>query len=169
MSCRKCRRWHFRDPKFKNFLGEHAPRFPQVWGAFSMLTCPLHAPSNSHALYAADYIYQYLIAYEINAQGWKKRLIGIEGVKIKFTCFICCWLHIPVSYSLWNQCPRMGGGGVHFETCYCQEGYNFYMWLFVCGGGGNFLYTTLFWPPHPRPLEVINDRSLMMKSVHPSR
>ena len=35
MSCRKRRGWHFRDPKFKNFLlGEHAPRLPQVWGAF---------------------------------------------------------------------------------------------------------------------------------------
>ena len=34
MSCRKCRRWHFRDPKFKNFLGE----LPQVWGTFGALT-----------------------------------------------------------------------------------------------------------------------------------
>ena len=28
ISCRKRRRWHFRGPKFKNFLGEHAPRLP---------------------------------------------------------------------------------------------------------------------------------------------
>ena len=25
---------HFRDPKFQNFLGKHAPRPPLVWGAF---------------------------------------------------------------------------------------------------------------------------------------
>ena len=31
MSCRKHRRWHFQDSKFKNFLAEHAPRLPQVW------------------------------------------------------------------------------------------------------------------------------------------
>ena len=32
ISCRKRRRWHFRDPKFKTFLlGEHAHRLPQVW------------------------------------------------------------------------------------------------------------------------------------------
>ena len=43
--------------------------------------------------------YRYLVAYEINAQGWKKRL-GLEGV---------------------------GGEGVHFQNCYCQGGYNFYM------------------------------------------
>ena len=50
MSCRKRRRWHFRDPEFKHFLGEHALRLPQVWGAFSMLTfLPLCAPSKSHA------------------------------------------------------------------------------------------------------------------------
>ena len=28
MPRRKTRRWHFRDPKFQNFLGEHAPRPP---------------------------------------------------------------------------------------------------------------------------------------------
>ena len=94
MSCRKRRRWHFRDPKFKHFLGEHAPSLPQVWGAFRALTLlPLRALSR----YAAHY--WYLTPYEINAQGWKKRL-GLEGV---------------------------GGGGVHFKNCYCQGGYNFYM------------------------------------------
>ena len=51
---------HFRDLKFKNFLlGEHAPRLSQVWGAFKI------------SRYAANY--RYLIAYEINTQGWKKR------------------------------------------------------------------------------------------------
>ena len=38
-------------------------------------------------------MYQYLIACEINAQGWKKRL-GLEGFR----------------------------GGVHFKKCYCQGG-----------------------------------------------
>ena len=50
MSCRKHRRWHFGDPKFKNLPGEHAPRLPQVWGAYGALTfLPLRAPSKSHA------------------------------------------------------------------------------------------------------------------------
>jgi len=70
---------------------------PQVWGAFGALTfLPLHAPSKSHATLPIDY--RYLIAYEINTQGWKNRL-GLEGV----------------------------GGGVHFKTCYRQGGYNFHM------------------------------------------
>ena len=74
MSCRKRRRWHFRDPKFKHFLGEHAPSLPQFWGAFRALTfLPLRALSR----YAAHY--WYLTPYEINAQGRKKRL-GLEGV-----------------------------------------------------------------------------------------
>ena len=41
ISCKKRRRWPFRGPKFKNFLGEHAPRLPppppQDWGAFVFL------------------------------------------------------------------------------------------------------------------------------------
>ena len=57
----------------------------------------------------ADYLY--LIAYEINAHGWKKRL-GLEGV--------------------WAG----GGGGVHFKNCYCQGGYNFHMYFSFGGGGG---------------------------------
>ena len=41
----------FGGPKFKNFLGEHDPRLPQVWGAFGKLTfLPLRAPSKSHAM-----------------------------------------------------------------------------------------------------------------------
>ena len=40
----------FREPKFKNFSGEHAPRLPQVWGAFGELTfLPLCAPSKANA------------------------------------------------------------------------------------------------------------------------
>ena len=84
MSCRKPRSCHFWDPKFKNFLAEHAPRLPQVCRAtFRIL------------YYAADY--QYLIAYEINPQKWKKRL-GLEGV---------------------------GGRGAHFKNCYCLGGVHF--------------------------------------------
>ena len=41
--------------------------------------------------YAADY--RHLIAYEMNAHGWKKRL-RLEGV----------------------------GGGAHLKNCYCQAG-----------------------------------------------
>ena len=52
-------------------------------------------------------MYQYLIAYEINAQGWKKRL-GLEGVR-----------------------GGGGGGGVHYKKCYCQGGY-LYLYLFIC-------------------------------------
>ena len=79
MSSRKRRRRHFRDSKFKHFLGEHAPRLPQFWGAFGALTfLPLRAALKSPAtLLTADY--RYLIAYEINAQGWKKRL-GLDGI-----------------------------------------------------------------------------------------
>ena len=78
MSCRKPRSCHFWDPKFKNFLAEHAPRLPQVCRVTSRIL-----------YYAADY--QYLIAYEINAQKLTKRL-GLEGV---------------------------GGRGAHFRNCYC--------------------------------------------------
>ena len=120
MSCRKCRRWHFRDPKFKNFLG-YSPRFgaPLVhWLFFSFkISCC-----------AADY--WRLIAYEINTQGWKKRL-GLEGVR--------------------------GGGGVHFENCYCQGGGT----IFICNyfGGFKFWYTTLLKTP-ATIWELINDQSL---------
>ena len=66
----------------------------------------LSASSKSHAtLLTADY--RHLIAYDINAQGWKKRL-GLEGV------------------GGWEG----GGGEVHFKNCYCQGrggGYNFHM------------------------------------------
>ena len=59
--------------------------------------------------YSADY--QYLIAYEIIAQGWKKRL-GLEGV---------------------------GGEGVHFKNCYCQVGGGGkiqFSYVIIFGGGG---------------------------------
>ena len=97
MSSRKRKRRHFRDSKFKHFLGEHAPRLPQFWGAFGALTfLPLRAALKSPAtLLTADY--RYLIAYEINAQGWKKRL-GLEGVRERGLQF---------SYAI----TFLGGGG----------------------------------------------------------
>ena len=58
----------------------------------------------------ADYLY--LIAYEINAHGWKKRL-GLEGV---WAGEAGCILKIVIA---------RGGGG----------GYNFHMY-FSFGGGG---------------------------------
>ena len=40
----------FPRPKFKNFLGEHTPRLPQVWVAFGKLTfLSLRAPSKFYA------------------------------------------------------------------------------------------------------------------------
>ena len=54
--------------------------------------------------------YRYLVAYEINAQGWKKRL-GLEGV---------------------------GGGGVHFKNGYCQGGVQF-LYVIIWGGGDEVL------------------------------
>ena len=38
----------FLRPQIKKFLGEYAPRLPQVWGAFGVLTFSLRAPSKSH-------------------------------------------------------------------------------------------------------------------------
>ena len=51
MSCRKCRKWYFRDPKFKHFQGDCPPETPLVWRTFSALTfLPLRRPSKSHTL-----------------------------------------------------------------------------------------------------------------------
>ena len=60
----------------KNFLGEHAPRTPPGLGRLRRAN---FSPGCTFKIsrYAADY--RYLVAYEINAQGWKKRL-GLEGV-----------------------------------------------------------------------------------------
>ena len=120
MSCRKCRRWHFRDPKFKNFLGV----FPQVWGTFGALTFF----SFKISCCAADY--WHLIAYEINTQGWKKRL-GLEGV-------------------------RGGGGGAFWKLLLPRGGTIFICNYF---GGFKFWYTTLLKTP-ATVWELINDQSL---------
>ena len=99
MSCRKPRSCHFWDPKFKNFLAEHAPRLPQVCRVTSRIL-----------YYAADY--QYLIAYEINAQKLTKRL-GLEGV---------------------------GGRGAHFKNCYCLGGVQF--WYVILSGTAEIRFVT---------------------------
>ena len=76
MSYRKRRKWHFRDPKFKNVLGEHAHRTSPGLGRLRRAN---FSPGCTFTIsrYAADY--QYLVAYEIIAPGWKKRF-GLEGV-----------------------------------------------------------------------------------------
>ena len=126
MSCRKCRRWHFQDTQFRDFLGKHAPRLAQLYGTFGTLTfLPPRTPSKLILFYAANC--WYLIAYETNAQGRKKRL-GPEGV------------------------GGGGRGGVHFKNRYCQGGYNFHIIFFISfilGGRGKVLihHTFLTTPP----------------------
>ena len=75
MSCRKRRRWHFRDPNLKILLlGEHAPRLRQVSGALSALTfLPLGAPSKYHATLPTP------VAYVINAQGMEEETWSGRG------------------------------------------------------------------------------------------
>ena len=114
------------NPNLKIFGGECPPPPPTPAG----LGCLRRANFTSPA-------YRYLVAYEINALGWKKRL-GLEGV---------------------------GGGGVHFKNCYCQAGVQFLYVIIFWGGGMKSWYTTLFWhpnppPPRPTPWDVINERSL---------
>ena len=67
--------------KIKNFLGGHAPRLPQV--CTFKISC-----------FTANY--QYLFAYEINAQGWRKKRLGlvelgfripiVSGIPDSFSC-----------------------------------------------------------------------------------
>ena len=75
---------HCRYPKFKNFLGEHFLRLSRVWGRIRRAS--FSSPVSNATLPTTGIIK----AYEINAQGWEKRL-GLEGV----------------------------GGGLHFKNCYC--------------------------------------------------
>ena len=48
MSCEKRWKWHSWDPKFKNFLGEHAPRPPLARLRWFGLLPHVHTPSKSH-------------------------------------------------------------------------------------------------------------------------
>ena len=68
------------------------------------------------------------VAYEINVQGWKKRL-GLEGVG--------------------GGAGEVGGGGVLFKNCYCKagEGVQFscvIFWGWGGGGGGKVLIRHTF-------------------------
>ena len=52
MSCGKGWKWHFRDPKFKDFLMGACPKTPLVWAAFGATTCSAcgrMTPSKYHA------------------------------------------------------------------------------------------------------------------------
>ena len=92
MSCRKRRRWHFRDPKFKNFPGEHAPRLPQVWGAYGALTfLPLRAPSKSHATLLTTGILQLMKSMRL--KGWRRnsKRVGGGGVHFKNCYYQVGW------------------------------------------------------------------------------
>ena len=42
MSCEKRWKWHSWDPKFKNFLGEHAPRPPLGWAGLAFFPMCIH-------------------------------------------------------------------------------------------------------------------------------
>ena len=92
MSCRKRRRWHFWDPKFKNFPGEHAPRLPQVWGAYGALTfLPLRAPSKSHATLLITGILQLMKSMRL--KGWRRnsKRVGGGGVHFKNCYYQVGW------------------------------------------------------------------------------
>ena len=67
----------FPDPKFEKFLGEHAPSRPPCLGRLGLANFSSPACTFKISCYTANY--RHLIAYEINAQGWKKRL-SLEGV-----------------------------------------------------------------------------------------
>ena len=89
--------FHFRDPKFEKRLGEHAPSRPPCLGRFGRANFSSPACTFKISRYTANY--RHLIAYEINAQGWKKRL-SLEGV-------------------------GGGGGGVQFSYVIILVGYSF--------------------------------------------
>ena len=123
MSSRKRRRWHFRDPNLKSLWGSMPPDSPRLErlcrANFSSPACTFKV-----SRYAANN--RCLIAYEINAQGWKKRL-GPEGVG--GGGFGCIWKIVIAK-------------GVEGDT------------IFICNyfrGGGRvkFWYITLFWKPTP--------------------
>ena len=69
--------FHFPDPKFEKFLWEHAPSRSPCLGRLGLANFSSPACTFKISCYTANY--RHLIAYEINAQGWKKRL-SLEGV-----------------------------------------------------------------------------------------
>ena len=79
MACRKRKRWHFisQTRNLKNFSWEHAPSRPPCLGRLGLANFSSPACTFKISCYTANY--RHLMAYEINAQGWKKRL-SLEGV-----------------------------------------------------------------------------------------
>ena len=134
MSCGKHRRWHFQDPKFKNFLGIMPLDPPKVWGTFgSLIFLPVHAPSKSHTMPLISSILSLMKSVP-------------NGVKKRKTNYLKTWSR-----------RGFGGGGVHFKNCYFQGGFNFDMKLFW-GAKVLMRHTflkTLAHPPHF--WEVINN------------
>ena len=130
--------FHFPDPKFEKFLGEHAPSRPPCLGRLGLANFSSPACTFKISCYTANY--RHLIAYEINAQGWKKRL-SLEGVGM-----------------VW--------GGVHFKICYCQEGGVQFSYVIILVGYSfdtPHFYTFLNPPsPHLR-WDVINVQSLISR------
>ena len=132
--------FHFPDPKFEKFLGEHAPSRPPCLGRLGLANFSSSACTFKISCYTANY--RHLIAYEINAQGWKKRL-SLEGVGMG------------------------GGGGVHFKICYCQEGEVQFSYVIILVGYSfdtPHFYTFLNPSPLPPPPLGRNKRTVPNKS-----
>ena len=87
MACRKRKRWHFisQTRNLKNFSWEHAPSRPPCLGRLGLANFSSPARTFKISCYTANY--RLLIAYEINAQGWKKRL-SLEGVGMVWGAYI---------------------------------------------------------------------------------
>ena len=107
---------------------------PQTRSGLGRLRCAnFSSPACTFKIsrYAADY--RYLASYEINAQGWKKRL-WLEGVDWGRGCILKIFI---------------AKGGTIF-IC------NNFFW----GGGGKVLKHNTFLKTHAPLWDVINDRSL---------
>ena len=94
------------------------PRDSPRFGSFRLANFSSPACTFKISRYAANY--RYLIASEINAQGWKKRL-GLEGAG-------------------WGG----GGGGILKISSKGGGGKIFICNFFLLGGGVKLCYTTLF-------------------------
>ena len=66
----------FPRPKFKTFLGEACPQTSPGLGRLRRVNFSSPACTFKISRYAD---YQYLVAHEINAQGWKTERLGPEG------------------------------------------------------------------------------------------
>ena len=90
-----------------------------------------------------------------------------------FECYVTRLvpLRTPVGTLIWSQFPKKERKSSHLKTWGWGGGCILKILVAKEGGGGTifiwnffrgvpFSYTTLFWPPPPLPLDVINDRSL---------